>query len=101
MHRGSLNRDDPIARAFQRKEDEEYREYRRKYGLTFVTIEPDSDAVHTPRRVTFSDETEQFFDSEQPEESVEDIVLHSLMPEPRFIPSVDELDDDTLLAAAE
>jgi len=66
----------------------------------FVTIEPDSEAIPTRHRVTFSEKDERFADVEA-EESVEDIVLQSLMPEPPFVPSGDELDDDTLLAAAQ
>jgi len=74
--------------------------YHRKYGHSFVNVEPDSDTIPTPRRVTFSDKDERFADVEA-EESVEDIILQSLMPEPYFVTSGDELDEDTFLAAAE
>jgi len=49
-----------------------------------------SSLIQTPRRVTFSDQDERFADVEA-EESVEDIVLQSLMPEPPFVHSGDEL----------
>jgi len=87
-------------RAFQLEEAAKDRENHRRYGRSFVNIEPDPDDIPTPRRVTFSEKDERFAAVEA-EESVEDIVLQSLMPEPFFVPSGDELDNKSLLAAAE
>jgi len=70
-------------RAFQLEESAKDREYHRRYGRTFVNIEPDPDAIPTPCRVTFSDQDERFADFEA--DFVEDVVLQSIMPELPFM----------------
>jgi len=102
MGQEARERKEAADRAFQLEEAAKDREYHRRYGPSFVNIEPDPDAIPTPRRarrVTFSDKDERFADVEA-EQSVENIVLQSLMPEPLFVPSGDELEVESLSATA-
>jgi len=99
MRQEARERKEAADRAFQLEEAAKDREYHRRYGRSFVNIEPNPYAIPTPRQVTISDKDERFADIEA-EKGVEDIVLQSLMPEPFFVPSGDELDNESLLAAA-
>jgi len=65
------------------QEQAQNREYRAKYGRTFVTIEPyepEIETVPSSHNVIFSDHVEQFYSFE--EEDMETLILKAVMPPP-------------------